>query len=98
MHQTGEQTKKQLEQAFWQLFLQRPIEKITVKQVTTQANLHRSTFYLHYADVYQVLENIEQRLLTAIEAVPTMSKVTDAQATEYAQQLRAIFDREPAVV
>lgn len=61
-----EQTKTNLRQAFWQLYEQRPIRKITVKQITDLAGYNRGTFYLYFKDVYDLLDDIESKVLEVI--------------------------------
>lgn len=56
-------THRRLEDAFWQLYEQRPIEKITIKQVTDLANYNRATFYLYYQNLYDLRGQIEESLL-----------------------------------
>lgn len=56
-------TRASIEDAFWDLYATRPIEKITVAQVCAAAGCSRGTFYVHYQDVYQLLEIIEHRFL-----------------------------------
>ena len=34
----------------------RPVDKITVKDITDQCGISRNTFYYHYQDIYQVLK------------------------------------------
>lgn len=63
----AEQTQKNLRQAFWNLYQQKPIEKITIKEVTDLAGYNRGTFYLYYKDIYDILTAIEQELLDTIE-------------------------------
>lgn len=58
-----EQTKAELTEAFWRLYATTPVEKISVSQVCTTAGYNRATFYLHYRDIYDLLESIEARLL-----------------------------------
>ena len=57
-----EQTKADLREAFWRLYAMRPIEKITVGQVCELAGYNRGTFYLHYHDLYEMLELMESAL------------------------------------
>lgn len=40
----------------------RPIGKITVREICDQAQIHRSTFYAHYRDVYDLVEKVEQNM------------------------------------
>lgn len=61
------QTRKNLADAFWQIYCEKRIEKITVKDITTKAGYNRSTFYEYYTDVYDVLEQIESSVLPDIE-------------------------------
>lgn len=41
---------------------------ITVKELVAHANVNRSTFYLHYNDIDQMLASVEAELLERIEA------------------------------
>ena len=36
-----------------------PIGKITVREICERTGIHRSTFYAHYQDVYDVVEKVE---------------------------------------
>ena len=38
------------------------IKEITVKELVDEVDINRSTFYLHYTDIYQMLESIEDEL------------------------------------
>ena len=60
-----DQTKANLRQAFWRLYAEKPIEKITVGEVCAVAGYNRGTFYLHYRDLYELLKSIEDDLLAA---------------------------------
>ena len=39
------QTKENLMEAFWQIYCEKRIEKVTVKEITAKAGYNRSTFY-----------------------------------------------------
>ena len=70
-----EQTKADLKEAFWRLYADRPIEKITVGQVCELAGYNRGTFYLHFQDLYALLAEIEDTLLAGMtECVATCMK------------------------
>lgn len=58
-----EKTRQALKASFWQLYSRKPIEKITVREITEAAGVYRSTFYSYYSDVYAVLEEIEAGML-----------------------------------
>ena len=63
------QTKACLTTAFWDLFKEKPVNKITIKDVTDRAGYYRSTFYFYFADVYQILEQIEDAILCEWESM-----------------------------
>lgn len=60
-------TEAALREAFWRLYIQKPISKITIKELTRVAGVHRSSFYGHYEDIYDLLEKSEQELLDEIK-------------------------------
>lgn len=43
--------------------IKKSFEKITVTEVCKCAGINRGTFYLHYIDVYDVLNELEEELL-----------------------------------
>lgn len=64
------QTKQNLIDAFWELYCAKRIEKITIKEITTRAGYNRSTFYEYFTDVYDVLEQIENTLISKLKELP----------------------------
>lgn len=61
-----EKTKDAFVTAFCQLYAQKPIDKITIKEITLNAGYNRSTFYQYFSDVYDLLEYIENDLLKSM--------------------------------
>lgn len=59
-------TKADLREAFWRLYTHQPIETITIQQICDAAGYNRGTFYLHYHDIYELLESIESEVLTGM--------------------------------
>lgn len=49
-------TKFAILKVFGDLAVSRPVDKITVKDITDQCGISRNTFYYHYQDIYQVLK------------------------------------------
>lgn len=56
-------TKKQLRECLVDLLKEKKVQDITVREITDMADLNRGTFYLHYRDVFDLLEKTEQELL-----------------------------------
>ena len=68
-------TKMNIENAFLNLFYQKEIEQISVKEITTAAQIARKTFYLHYLDKYDLLEKIFIRRLEELRGICRNLKV-----------------------
>ena len=56
-------TKKQLRECLTRLLREKKVQDITVRELTDLADLNRGTFYLHYRDVFDLLEKTENELL-----------------------------------
>ena len=58
-----QKTRQNIFQAFIELREKYPLEKITVKELTERAQISKQTFYLHYRDMYDLSEHIEQSMI-----------------------------------
>ena len=77
-----------LAENFKELACQRPIEKITIKEITDRAGVIRPTFYNHFQDKYELLEwIIMEEVLTPIK--PDLGRIGRRSAA-------ADFYRHPA--
>src|SRR5699024_6265730 len=56
-------TRAQLRHGLALLMEQKSVKEVTVKELTDLVNINRSTFYLHYTDIYHMLESIENELV-----------------------------------
>ena len=56
-------TKRIFKETLMDLMKEKPISKITIKEICDLADMSRSTFYLHYQDQYDLLEDIEKEVL-----------------------------------
>ena len=61
--QVTEQTKENFVDAFWQLYCEKELRKITVKDITNRAGYNRSTFYQYFTDVGDLLNQFEESLI-----------------------------------
>ena len=60
------QTKQALAQALKELMAQKPIEKITVHDLTERCGIRRQNFYYHFEDVYDLLRWMFQEEAVAL--------------------------------
>lgn len=56
-------TKQNIQQALSDLMNEKPIQTITVRELTERADINRGTFYLHYTDISDLLSQMEEELL-----------------------------------
>ena len=61
-------TKMLLQNALVDLMLEKAVGKISVKELTQKADVNRSTFYLHYLDIYDMLEQMENEFVETIQS------------------------------
>ena len=84
-------TRRMIRDALTELMEEKGFEGVTVRDLTEKANINRGTFYLHYRDKYDLMEQSEGELLTEIEAmVKEFNKVTNPQ-----KALTLIHQQEP---
>ena len=51
-------TKRALEESLKKLLLSKPLDKITINDLTTDCGISRMTFYYHFQDIPSLLEEI----------------------------------------
>ena len=49
-------TKRALEASLKKLLLQKPLNKITINDITEDCGISRMTFYYHFKDIYDLVE------------------------------------------
>lgn len=59
-------TKTNIINAFLKLCAKKPPERITVKELADLAEINKATFYLHYKDIYDLLETLENDLFERV--------------------------------
>lgn len=59
-------TRAAIQSAFLKLTFEKNINRITVKELCEQADINKSTFYLHYQDIYDLTEQFKQDVSTKV--------------------------------
>ena len=66
-----QKTKNSIKAAFLELREQKHLERITVKELAEKAMINKATFYTHYADIYDLQEQLEdEAVLNVINQMP----------------------------
>ena len=74
-------TKKLLREGITQLILQKSIKKISVRELADLVEINRGTFYLHYKDIYDLVEQIENDLCEQFEEIMSKANYDTADDT-----------------
>lgn len=83
-------TRMVLQDSLIELMREKPINKITIKELCERADINRTTFYAHYSDQYDLLRKIEDDTLSwAKETISGFKHKTDKQ--EALQLLEELF-------
>lgn len=64
-----ERTRGNLIRAFWDCYEKKPLRELTVKNITQAAGYNRSTFYLYFDDMDDLLEQAEDELLARLKDI-----------------------------
>ena len=61
-----QKTKKAIADAFLRMTGKKPIEKITVTDIVTEAQINKSTFYAHYRDIYDLMDALSNDAISSV--------------------------------
>lgn len=61
-------TERAIRNAFYELLLQKPIEKITIRELAELAEINKSTFYAHYPSIYELVDQLAMETIDEIIA------------------------------
>ena len=59
-------TRSAIREALTEMLALKPVGKITVQELIDRANICRTTFYAHYEDIYDLLSEVENDILSEI--------------------------------
>ncbi len=62
-YRSAVRSRKMIREAFLELLKEKDINKITVTDVVSKADLNRSTFYAHYPDIRAITEEMENEVV-----------------------------------
>lgn len=74
--ETTEKTRQSFIDIFCELYTQKPIEKISIQEISNKSGYNRSTFYQYFSDIYELLAYIEDDVLNYIQKILQSKKCT----------------------
>ena len=71
-------SRKLINEALADLLTEKPLDKITVTDVVSRADINRGTFYAHYKDIPDVVDHLIQQTFAAIRDAMIAQTATEA--------------------
>ncbi len=62
-------TKRSLREALFKLLQHKPVNHISVTELTKLADVNRATFYFYYDDIFDMLEQIQNESYEILERI-----------------------------
>ena len=72
-------SRKLINEALADLLTEKPLDKITVTDVVSRADINRGTFYAHYKDIPDVVDHLIQQTFSAIRDAMIAQAATEAK-------------------
>ncbi|QHI72853.1 TetR-like C-terminal domain-containing protein [Aminipila terrae] len=94
------ETKQKIKEAFLDLYKQKRIEKISIKEITDRAQINRGTFYVYYVDIYDLKEKVEEEAIEEIKehALPVIKALIMRQKIDSEVLPKEFFYKEQAIL
>lgn len=88
-------TQKAIKASFLKLLDKKPIDRITVKDITDDCGISRNTFYYHYADMPTLLEELltenAEELIRSYPTIESLEECLNVGAQFVLQNRRAVI-------
>ena len=68
-------TKKALREGLAQLLNEKNLQHITVRELTDNVDIHRSTFYANFSDIYDLYSHLEDTIVNEISDIVSVDLV-----------------------
>lgn len=88
-------TKKALADSLKKLLTNRPLDKITVKDIVEDAGVNRQTFYYHFQDIYDLIRWIFE---SQSEGAFSNAKTRKELQEEFVRLMEAMVEQRPLVM
>ena len=75
---TSDHTKHALAAALKALMLEKPLDKITIQELTNRCGMRRQNFYYHFEDVYDLLRWLFQEEAVSLSAAAARGRAAVA--------------------
>jgi AcrR family transcriptional regulator len=84
-------THEKIIKSFWDLYQNKYLDAITVRDITEKCQINRSTFYRHFTDIHSILSEVEDNLIQKIKKFAPTILAKDKDFTIYLQDIYDLF-------
>lgn len=76
-------TKRQLRLALMELLMEKSAKSISVRELAERADINRGTFYIHYKDVGDLLQRLEDEMADRLTVLCQSHRPEDSSKSQY---------------
>lgn len=84
-------TKRAIKDAFLQLRAKKPLERITIKELSDLAEISKATFYLHFRDIYDLSEQLQMEVVQDIMEAVSQDETVLTDMEQMVKKLHVAF-------
>ncbi len=84
-------TKRAIKDAFLQMRAKKPLEKMTIKELSELAEISKATFYLHYKDIYDLSDQLQNEVVQDIMGAVSHDEAALVDMEQMAKKLYVAF-------
>lgn len=94
-YRSAVRSRKLIKEALADLLQEKPLDKITVTDVVSRAQINRGTFYAHYADIPDVIHHLIDETFAQIrDAISQVTPDTNDLAETLLKQVQRILESD----
>jgi transcriptional regulator, tetR family len=91
-------TKKAIVNSFIKLLNEKPLDKITVKNIAEDCGINRNTFYYHFSDIRELtVYTIDSQIHSQIHSVSELDFNGDSWVDSFVEAAKFVIDNKKAV-
>lgn len=83
----SKRTENALKKALAELLRDKELKDITIKELTDTADIHRATFYTHYEDIFDLYQQIEDKVISEL-----FNMINKKTSHNYEETYKAVID------
>ena len=91
-------TRQAIRNAFLALRAHKPLERITVRELADRAEISKATFYLHYHDIYDLSESLQEDVIQRILSSVSRPDLFLTEPARFTQELFAAFFAQQSLI